>query len=294
MRSLPALSAQSPAMSDLSEARSADPAGEVPQSSEEPSRPTRGFLFADLRDYTRFVEEHGAAEAADLLLRYRALVRDVVSRYRGSEIKTEGDSFYVVFLTVSSAVQCGLAIVAGAAAVADGGSPIRVGVGVHAGETVETADGFVGSAVNIAARICAQARAGEVLVSDTVRTLTQGILPVTFESRGRRQLKGITEQIALYAAIPNDQAAASIRPVWRAPADLACSGHQRTVAVVVLAAAAYLSGPARATTGPMDDWRDPADYRRRGIDRHSRGRTRSSWPSPKPTRLAAFPVHSSR
>ena len=43
---------------------------------------TRGFLFADLRGYTRFVETRGAATAADLLLRYRALVRGLVGRIR--------------------------------------------------------------------------------------------------------------------------------------------------------------------------------------------------------------------
>ena len=72
---------------------------------------TRGFLFADLRDYTRFVETHGAAAAADVLLRYRGIVRGLISRYTGAEIRTEGDSFYVVFAAVSDAVQCGLAIV---------------------------------------------------------------------------------------------------------------------------------------------------------------------------------------
>jgi len=71
---------------------------------------TRAFLFADLRDYTRLVETHGASRAAELLERYRVLVRDAVGRFGGAEIKTEGDSFYVVFDSVSAAVQCGLAI----------------------------------------------------------------------------------------------------------------------------------------------------------------------------------------
>ncbi|HSS35779.1 MAG TPA: adenylate/guanylate cyclase domain-containing protein, partial [Patescibacteria group bacterium] len=67
---------------------------------------TRGFLFADLRDYTRYLESHGAVDAADLLVRYRTLVRKAVAEYDGAEIKTEGDSFYVVFQAVSAAVLC--------------------------------------------------------------------------------------------------------------------------------------------------------------------------------------------
>ncbi len=158
---------------------------------------TRGFLFADLRGYTDFVESHGAAAAASLLTRYRALAREAIGRFGGAEIKTEGDSFYVVFGSVSGAVRCGLALVAEAAAASGEHpeEPIRVGVGIHAGETVELDDGYVGSAVNIAARLCAQAGPGEVIVSETVRALTRTLLPVTFKPRGRRELKGISEPI---------------------------------------------------------------------------------------------------
>jgi len=136
---------------------------------------TRGFLFADLRGYTDFVERHGAAAAAELLTRYRALARDEIGRFGGAEIKTEGDSFYVVFDSVSSAVRCGLAITRAALSGED--KPIRVGVGIHAGETIESDGGYVGSPVNIAARICAQAGPGEVWVSETVRALTMTCSP---------------------------------------------------------------------------------------------------------------------
>ena len=121
---------------------------------------TRGFLFADLRGYSDFVERRGAAAAAELLTRYRALAREAIGRFGGAEIKTEGDSFYVVFDSVSNAVRCGLAIAADARSAED--EPIRVGIGVHAGETIEVDGVCVGSAVNIAARICTLAGPGEV------------------------------------------------------------------------------------------------------------------------------------
>jgi branched-chain amino acid transport system substrate-binding protein len=173
-----------------------------------PDSLTRGFLFADLRDYTRFVETHGAVAAAELLLRYRGVVREAVARYRGAEIKTEGDSFYVVFGSVSNAVQCGLAIIA-ATRPGEPGEGIAVGVGVHAGETVETPEGYVGAPVNIAARICALAKPGQVLVSDTVRALTASMLSVTFAPVGRRPLKGVREPLMLYVATASDPAAAA-------------------------------------------------------------------------------------
>ena len=79
-----------------------------------------------------------------------------MAEHDGAEIKTEGDSFYVVFPAVSAAVLCGLAIVDATHTPGpdETAGPIPVGIGIHAGETVETPDGYVGSAVNIAAGIC--------------------------------------------------------------------------------------------------------------------------------------------
>jgi class 3 adenylate cyclase len=163
---------------------------------------TNGFLFADLRGYTQYVESHGDRAAAELLAVYRRLVREAVTRFDGAEIKTEGDSFYVVFPAVGPAVECGLAIAQSAAQASSADRPIRVGIGVHAGETVETDEGYVGSAVNVAARVCSQARAGEVLVTDTVRALTRTNLPVRFHDRRTRRLKGVAEPVVLYTASP--------------------------------------------------------------------------------------------
>lgn len=164
----------------------------------------RGFLFADLRDYTSFVERYGDTAASALLDRYRALVRSIVAEYGGAEVKTEGDSFFVVFPSASSAVRCALEILQGAdgATKEDPATPLRVGIGIHAGETVAGSEGYVGSAVNLAARVCAQARAGEVVVTDTVRSLTRTSLRVEFTDRGRRRLKGIPEQVRLYLVLP--------------------------------------------------------------------------------------------
>jgi class 3 adenylate cyclase len=68
----------------------------------------RGFLFADLRGYTAFVEARGDEAAAELLRTYRGIVRGVIARFDGAEIRTEGDSFYVVFRSASDAVLAGL------------------------------------------------------------------------------------------------------------------------------------------------------------------------------------------
>ena len=158
---------------------------------------TRAFLFSDLRDYTSFVESSGDAAAARLLREYRTLVRREVARHRGAEVKTEGDSFYVVFMSPSTAIECAVAIVRAADAytTTHPEAPLRVGVGVHAGETVEYDDQFVGSAVNVASRLASKAGALEVIVSDTVRGLVRTSANLEMTPRGPLQLKGVAEPI---------------------------------------------------------------------------------------------------
>ncbi len=163
---------------------------------------TRGFLFSDLRGYSAFTERHGDKAARALLSTYRKVVREAIGRFDGAEVRTEGDSFYVVFASVSDAVEAGLAILTGLESAADEGRSIPAGVGIHAGEVEDSDEGIVSSAVNIAARICAIAAPGELLVSDTVRSLTRTYLDVGFVSRGRPRLKGITDRMPLYRVTP--------------------------------------------------------------------------------------------
>lgn len=229
------------------------------QAAPPPDSVTRGFLFSDLRGYTDFADTHGAASAASLLDRYRGLVREAIGQFGGAEIKTEGDSFYVVFNSVSSAVRCALVITGNAIAASVGypDEPIRVGVGIHAGETIETAEGYVGSPVNIAARICSQAGPNEVLVSETVRALTRTQLRVRFEARGRRQLKGIAEQIALFAVVDTAPGSVPWAEHTKRPMSLArrvlLVGGAAAVAIVLAVVASRFLGSAAAM--PPGEWK---------------------------------------
>ena len=185
-----------------------------------------------------------------MLDRYRILVRSAVAEFDGAEIRTEGDSFYVVFDGASAAIECGLAIVAAAmeASDADPTLPIHVGVGIHAGETVETTEGFVGSAVNTAARICAQAGPNEVFVSGTVRALTGGVVDASFIPVGRRRLKGLTEPIQLFRVAGPGAAPARTRPRVAVPL-LAAVGLVALVAVAVLVVRPWIGAtPSGAAT----------------------------------------------
>jgi Adenylate and Guanylate cyclase catalytic domain len=212
-------------------------------------------MFADLRGYSDYVERQGDHAGVALLNGYRILVRSTVGRYEGAEIRTEGDNFFVVFPSASRAVSCGMDIVARATAAEP---PIRVGVGIHAGEAADTGEGPVGSAVNIAARVCAQARAGELLVTDMVRLLTRTLVPFRFVPRGTPVLKGIAEPMPLFRVIEPGDGPASLEIVRGAmrPTStrwIALVALVGTVAVVLLGSAALMglrlaSGPSPASS----------------------------------------------
>ena len=149
------------------------------------------------------MERHGDSAGRELLRTFRAAVREVIGTFGGAEIRTEGDSFYVVFSSVAEAVRAGLGIIAAVSRADDGFAPqpIQVGIGIHAGESEDSDEGIVSGAVNLAARVCVAAGPGELLVTDTVRALTRTYLDVRFVPRGRRRFKGIGEPMALYLVV---------------------------------------------------------------------------------------------
>ncbi len=200
----------------------------------------RGFLFADMRGFTAFAERHGNAAAAEMVGRFLEIARKAIELHQGSEIGTEGDAIHAVFESASGAVLCGLDIVDGAAELSarEPDRPLGLGVGIHAGEAVSTNEGYIGRAVNIAARLCAGAKAGEVLVSSTVKGITQASIQVGFIPKGRRRLKGIQDPILVYAVSRDLNARAPSR-VTR-PAVLGAAAVVALVAIVAIGASVLL------------------------------------------------------
>lgn len=73
------------------------------------------------------------------------------------------------------------------------GLPLHVGI--HAGDVIREEGNVFGGAVNIASRVAGEAAAGETLVSGTVRELARTSAGVSFEDRGERDLKGVSEPV---------------------------------------------------------------------------------------------------
>jgi class 3 adenylate cyclase len=162
----------------------------------ETRRPTRALatvLFTDLVGSTAQAVELGDRRWRDLLEQHHASVRRELVRYDGHEVDTAGDGFFATFDGPARAIRCAQSIVG---AVRPLGLDVRAGL--HTGE-VELSEGKVaGIAVNIGARVAAQADAGEVLVSGTVKDLVAGS-GLEFEDRGVSTLKGVPGEWRLFA-----------------------------------------------------------------------------------------------
>ena len=118
------------------------------------------FFFSDVEGSTRQLQQLGVEEYGQLLGEHRTRVRAVFAQHGGTEIGTEGDSFFAVFSSASDAV----------AAAADvqqalSGFELQIRIGMHTGEAVLRDGGYVGLDVHRAARIAAAANGGQVLMS---------------------------------------------------------------------------------------------------------------------------------
>ncbi len=151
-------------------------------------------LFTDIVGSTERAAALGDRRWRELVEQHHSTVRTLLVRYRGVEIDTAGDGFFVSFEGPARAVRCATAIV-------DAVRPlgIELRAGLHTGE-MERVDGKVGGlAVNIGARVAAMAAPSEVLVSQTVKDLVSGA-GIQFADRGVYALKGIAGDWRLYAA----------------------------------------------------------------------------------------------
>jgi pimeloyl-ACP methyl ester carboxylesterase len=151
-------------------------------------------LFTDIVGSTEKAASLGDRRWRALLDDHHAMVRGILTRFRGHEVKTTGDGFLATFDGPARGVRCARAI---ADEVRSLGIDIRAGL--HTGECEIIGDDVGGIAVHIGARVAALAGAGEVLVSSTVKDLVAGS-GLRFGSRGVTPLKGVPGEWQIFAA----------------------------------------------------------------------------------------------
>ena len=120
-----------------------------------------------------------------------------MAKHNGTEVKTTGDGLMLRFSRAASAISCAVAMQQATDGRRAGREPLQIRVAVSTGEAAEENGDVFGSPVVEAARLCAVAAAGQIVISDIVRSLARG-RGHTFRSLGEMALKGLPEPVASF------------------------------------------------------------------------------------------------
>jgi len=151
----------------------------------EPDRVLTTVFFTDIVESTERASEVGDRAWGELLARHHSVIRRQLVRFRGRELDTAGDGFFASFDGPARALRCASAVVETMCDL-----DLKVRVGLHTGECELVDDKLTGIAVHTGARVASLARAGEVLVTSTVKDLVAGS-GLQFSDRGAHELKGV-------------------------------------------------------------------------------------------------------
>jgi len=174
------------------------------------------ILFTAVEGSTALTDRMGDAAALDVMREHERITREALKAHGGSEVKTMGDGFMAAFGSATKALECAVAIQRafaeprrGTAALPTSASGraeqtpgISVRIGLNAGEPIAEDDpggrsDLFGTAVIVSARIAAQTKGGEILVSDVVRQLVAG-KGFLFNDRGDHALKGFEDPVRVF------------------------------------------------------------------------------------------------
>jgi class 3 adenylate cyclase len=181
-------------------AQGAQPADAKAQTSESggpapfPTDGTVTILFCDMVDYAGMTERLGDTASRAILHDHHRIIRDVLTRHGGREIKVQGDGFMLAFGGAARALRCAIDIQRAFSEYVPeaGGEAIAVHIGVHTGDAFDEGDDYLGLTVIVASRLADAADSGEILVSSVSEQLVQGSSDFTFDGHRDTALKGMT------------------------------------------------------------------------------------------------------
>jgi adenylate cyclase len=143
------------------------------------------IVFTDLEGFTRFTARQGDEAALALLAEHHRVIGPIVRSRGGKVVKRLGDGLMLSFPSAEAAVLAALELL-------DAPPPeLRLRAGVHTGEAVVTADDLIGHDINLAARVAASAKGGQVLATVAVRQEVGELRGVTFGRARRQSFKGV-------------------------------------------------------------------------------------------------------
>jgi class 3 adenylate cyclase len=162
------------------------------------------IMFADIVDSTALTERLGDAAFRAKARELDAALRAIIREHSGTAIegKLLGDGVLAVFTSAREGIAAAMVC-----AMAGGQAGLPLHLGLHAGDVIREDNNVYGGAVNIASRISGLSAPGEVLVSETVRSLARTSAGVRFEDRGEQALKGVGEAVRVWAVVAQEPGA---------------------------------------------------------------------------------------
>lgn len=174
----------------------------------------RTILFTDIVESTTLTQRLGDARAMEFLRVHDDVVARALDRYGGSEVKHTGDGLMAAFPSVVGAIQTAVEIQQRLSSNGVGAdAELRVRIGMAAGEPVTERHDLFGATVQLAARLCAKALPGSILVAGPVHDLALG-KGFTFKSKGRLRLKGFDSPMAAFEVVWQPSQSTAGAPTW--------------------------------------------------------------------------------
>jgi adenylate cyclase len=161
------------------------------------------IVFADVSGSTKLYEQHGDAVARGVIARCLDVLKTIVERHQGRVIKFIGDEIMCTFSAVDAA---GTAVCDMQEAIADlrtdDITPVKltlaIRVGMHFGPAILENNDVFGDAVNVAARMAGQAKAGQIITTQATYERMGAILKASSRLIARENVKGKKDAIELY------------------------------------------------------------------------------------------------
>jgi class 3 adenylate cyclase len=158
------------------------------------------LLFTDLVGSTELMDRLGDDMAERVLREHFAMLRRASRTHGGTVVKSLGDGLMLAFPSARGAVACAVAMQQRIVAYNEalGAATVELRIGVNAGEAISAEGDYFGTPVVVAKRLCDQASAGQVLLSDMVRTLVGSQSGYRFTALGPVSLKGLVEPVSAF------------------------------------------------------------------------------------------------
>ena len=152
------------------------------------------LLFTDLVNSTIHLQDAGDEDGQRFFRAHHKLITDAVTSCGGEELQWLGDGVLAAFASTADAVRSAIKIQQTARRPI-GNVRFEIRIGIHSGEAMRREEGYFGTAVVIARRLCDRAEPGQILCSAMVANLLSSRHAFTFRELGALRLKGIIEPI---------------------------------------------------------------------------------------------------